>query len=193
LRHRNFNKNRHSNGSSFQSSVTDLPQKPAAEDGNKLGEGKKKKKKKRKTNTLGLTPHTEEYEDSEEEDDADEESRLAAAIESADAPKYVEPARLDGFCDFKTNTLIGNRLTLLLGLPSGASDGLLRHVERQRRLNLRSGAHKLLNSLQETNQKLKRSARKERLSKQQRLKRKMASQRASLRNNKGKPRNFERN
>jgi hypothetical protein len=87
MRHRSMNKNRHSNGSSFQGSVTDLPQKPAAEDGNKLGEGKKKKKKKRKTNTLGLTPHTEEYEESEEEDDADEESRLAAAIENTETPK----------------------------------------------------------------------------------------------------------
>ena len=85
MRHRSMNKNRHSNGSSFQGSVTDLPQKPAAEDGNKLGEGKKKKK--RKTNTLGLTPYTEEYEDSEEEDDADEESRLAAAIASTETPK----------------------------------------------------------------------------------------------------------
>jgi hypothetical protein len=87
MRHRSMNKNRHSNGSSFQGSVTDLPQKPAAEDGNKLGEGKKKKKKKRKTNTLGLTPATEEYEESEEEDDADEESRLAAAIENTETPK----------------------------------------------------------------------------------------------------------
>lgn len=92
LRHRNnIHKNRHSNGSSFQSSVTDLPQKPAAEDGSKLGESKKKKKKKRKTNTLGLTPHTEEYEESEEEDDIDEESRLAAAIGGIDGPKYVAP------------------------------------------------------------------------------------------------------
>lgn len=87
MRHRSVNKNRHSNGSSFQGSVTDLPQKPVAEDGNKLGESKKKKKKKRKTNTLGLTPATEEYEESEEEDDADEENRLAAAVGSTDAPK----------------------------------------------------------------------------------------------------------
>lgn len=82
-----MNKNRHSNGSSFQSASADLPQKPVGEDGTKHGEGKKKKKKKRKTNTLGLTPHTEEYEDSEEEDDADEESRLAATVESIGA-KY---------------------------------------------------------------------------------------------------------
>ena len=89
MRQRSFNKNRHSNGSSFQSVGTDLPQKPAAEDGTKHGEGKKKKKKKRKTNTLGLTPKTEEYEDSDEEDDADEESRLAVAAENTDGPKYV--------------------------------------------------------------------------------------------------------
>jgi hypothetical protein len=87
MRHRSFNKNRHSNGSSFQGSVTDLPQKPVVEDGDKVGEGKKKKKKKRKTNTLGLTPRTEEYEDSEEEDDADEESRLAAAVENTENPE----------------------------------------------------------------------------------------------------------
>jgi hypothetical protein len=86
MRPRPMNKNRHSNGSSLQGASTDLPQKPVADDGTKNGEGKKKKKKKRKTNTLGLTPHTEEYEDSEEEDDADEENRLAAA-ENADGPK----------------------------------------------------------------------------------------------------------
>jgi hypothetical protein len=65
--------------SSSQGAATDQPQKPAADAGAKSGE-KRKKKKKRKTNTLGLTPGTEEYQESEDEDDADEEAKLAASI-----------------------------------------------------------------------------------------------------------------
>lgn len=66
------------------SSTNDLPQKPVADAGSKSGE-KKKKKKKRKTNTLGLTPGTEDYQESEEEDDADEEAKLAAKLNNSDA------------------------------------------------------------------------------------------------------------
>jgi hypothetical protein len=77
---RDMSKNRPSNGASIHSSRGELPQKPGGEDGTKHSD-KKKKKKKRKTNTLGLTPHNDEYEDSEEEDDADEEARLAASTE----------------------------------------------------------------------------------------------------------------
>jgi hypothetical protein len=89
-RHRNAkphfqNQNRAMNGSGH---ANDLPQKPAV-DGAKTGENKKKKKKKRKTNTLGLTPKTEEYEDSEEEDDADEETRLAENAATFEIPEYV--------------------------------------------------------------------------------------------------------
>lgn len=81
--------------------ATDLPQKPAADAGAKSGE-KKKKKKKRKTNTLGLTPGTDEYQDSEEEeeDDVDEESKLAASIlngaeakEPSDLAAWLEERR----------------------------------------------------------------------------------------------------
>lgn len=62
-----------------QGADTDQPQKPAADADAKSSE-KRKKKKKRKTNTLGLTPGTEDYQESEEEDDADEEDKLAASI-----------------------------------------------------------------------------------------------------------------
>jgi hypothetical protein len=54
-----------------------LPQPPS--NPNSLhAEERRKKKKKRKYNQLGLTPRTEEHENSEEEDDTGEEARLAA-------------------------------------------------------------------------------------------------------------------
>lgn len=74
------NKNRNTGSGSFGSQTTDLPQKPVVDESLKSGDGKKKKKKKRKVNTLGLTPATEDYQDSEEEDDVDEEARLAAKL-----------------------------------------------------------------------------------------------------------------
>jgi hypothetical protein len=76
----------HKSANSSFNSATDLPQKPAADASAKSGE-KKKKKKKRKTNTLGLTPGTEEYQESEEEDDVDEEAKLAASILGASLPE----------------------------------------------------------------------------------------------------------
>ena len=60
------------------------------------------------------------------------------------------------------NTSSGNHRILLLGLLRDACDGQLRPAERQRKLSLPSGVHKLLNSLQGTNQRLKRSEKKER-------------------------------
>jgi Tfp pilus assembly protein FimV len=75
----------HKFANSSLTSATDLSQKPAADAIAKVE--KKKKKKKRKTNTLGLTPGTEEYQESEEEDDVDEEAKLAASILSANVPE----------------------------------------------------------------------------------------------------------